>query len=64
MDEEIRKRLDEQAVKIEAIYRSVEKIRKYFLWALIVSLAVIVLPLVGLLFAIPRFLSTYSSLGL
>jgi len=64
MDEEIRKQLSEQAVKIEAIYRSVEKIRKYFLWTLIVSIVVIVLPLVGLLFAVPHFLSTYNSLGL
>lgn len=64
MDEEIRKQLSEQAVKIEAIYRSVEKVQKYFLWTLVVSLVVIVLPLVGLLFAIPRFLSTYNSLGL
>lgn len=64
MDEEIRKRLDEQARKLEEIYRSVERMRKYFLWTLIVSVLVIVLPLIGLALVIPQFLNTYSSLGI
>lgn len=64
MDEEIRKRLDEQARKLEEIYRSVERMRKYFLWTLIVSVLVIVLPLIGLALVIPQFLNMYSSLGI
>ncbi len=56
MDQEINKKLEEQSQKIDAIYRSVEKTRRYFLWTLIISVAVIVLPLVGLFFAIPSFL--------
>lgn len=31
MDQELKNRLDEQNVKIDAIYKSVEKTRKYFL---------------------------------
>ena len=49
--------------KIDAIYESTEKTRKYFLWTLIGTLIAFVLPLVGLVFAIPSFLATYSSLG-
>ncbi len=64
MEQEILKRLADQEVKLEAIYRSTEKTRKYFLWVLIVSVAVVVLPAIGLIFAIPKFLSTYSSLGI
>lgn len=67
MENEILKRLEEQAQKIEKISVSVEKTRKYFLWTLIISVAFVILPLAGLMFAIPKFLSTYnmaSGLGL
>ena len=61
MDEVILQKLAEQEKKIEAIYASVEKTRKYFLWTLIISVGVVVLPLIGLMFAIPFFLSTLST---
>ncbi|MDP3957342.1 MAG: hypothetical protein Q8Q10_02465 [bacterium] len=61
MDEIILQKLVEQEKKIEAIYVSVEKTRKYFLWTLIISVGVVVLPLIGLMFAIPFFLSTMST---
>jgi hypothetical protein len=47
--------------KLDAIYRSVEQTRKYFLYTLIVSAVMVVLPVVGLLFAIPAFLDTLGS---
>jgi len=52
--------------KLDEIFKSVERTRNYFKWTLIVSVAVIVLPLLGLLFIIPQFLSSYnlSSFGL
>ena len=61
MEEEILKKIEEQDKKLEEIYRSVEKMRKYFLWTLIVTIAVIVLPLIGILLLIPQFLSIYTS---
>jgi hypothetical protein len=61
MEEEILKKIESQDKKLEDIYRSVEKTRKYFLWTLIITVALFVLPLVGLLFAIPKFLSAYTS---
>jgi len=60
MDEQ---RIAEMEKKIDAIYISVEKTRKYFLGVLIVTLIAFVLPLIGLLFAIPSFISTYSDLS-
>lgn len=48
--------------KIDELQRSVDKIRKIFLWTVIISLAVFILPLVGLLFVIPQFLSNYGNL--
>jgi hypothetical protein len=59
--DEILKRLDEQEKKIGAIYVSVEKTRTYLMWTLIITVAVVVLPLIGLVIAIPSFLSLYSS---
>ena len=61
MEQDILKKLEEHDKKLEQIYRSVEKTRKYFLWTLIITLIVIILPLVGLVFAIPQFISTYTS---
>jgi len=63
MEDEILKKFDAQDKKLDDIYRSVEKTRKYFLWMMVVTIAMIVLPLIGLIFAIPQFLSIYSNLG-
>jgi len=46
--------------KIDEVYISVEKTRKYFLWTMIITLALFVLPLIGLMFMIPSFLSNYT----
>lgn len=61
MEEEIKKRLDAQDELLEKIYISTEKTRRYFLWTLILSLVVFVLPLIGMIFVIPKFLSVYTS---
>jgi hypothetical protein len=61
MDEIVFKKLEEQEKKINAIYISVEKTRKYFLWTFILSLVFFLLPLVGILFAIPFFLNLFST---
>lgn len=63
MENEILKKLEDQATKIEEIRVSVEKMRKYFLWTMLISIAVIVLPAIGLIFVIPQFLNTYGAAG-
>ena len=64
MEQEILRKIEELEKKIEAVYQSSEKTRKYFLWTLIITAIVIILPLVGLLIVIPQFLNTYSSANL
>ncbi len=64
MDPELLKKLDEQQKKIDAIYKSVEKTRRYFLATLIISIVVIVLPLLGMVFLLPVYLKTLSLSGL
>lgn len=61
MENEIIKKLDENAAKLEAIYQSTEKTRKYFLWVLIITIAAIVVPAIGLIFAIPAFLNNLNA---
>jgi hypothetical protein len=64
MEQEILQKIEEQGRKIDEIYRSVEKLRKYFLWTLIITVAMIIIPIIGLIIAIPQFLNLYNSAGL
>ncbi|NBV76632.1 hypothetical protein EBR66_00480 [bacterium] len=63
MDSQTQQKLAELEQKIDAIYVSVEKTRRYFLGTLIVTAIAFLLPLVGLLLAIPSLLSTYSDIS-
>lgn len=63
MEDQIMKKLEELERKIDENKITVDKMRRYFMWTLIISAAVIILPLFGLLFAIPKFLSSYSDIG-
>lgn len=48
--------------KIDELLRSINSIKRIFFWILIISVVMFVLPLIGLLFAIPQFLSIYSAI--
>ncbi|USN53630.1 MAG: hypothetical protein H6760_00445 [Candidatus Nomurabacteria bacterium] len=53
MDDELKKRLDDQDALLKAIYQSTEKTRKYFLWSLVANLLLFLLPLIGVLLLLP-----------
>jgi len=61
MEQELLSKFEEQEKKIDAIYVSVEKTRKYFQWTLIITVVTIVLPIVVLIIMIPWLMSTLSS---
>jgi hypothetical protein len=61
MEQEIQEQLRKQDEKLNAIFESVEKTRKYFLVTMWVTLAMVVLPAIGLLLVIPVFMNTYTS---
>jgi uncharacterized BrkB/YihY/UPF0761 family membrane protein len=61
MDPETQKALEVLDQKLNAIYESVEKTRKYFLASVIITVVMFVLPLLGLAVAIPVVMSTFSS---
>lgn len=47
--------------KIDAVYASVEKTRKYFQVVVWVTIAMVVLPLLALIFVVPTFIRMYTS---
>ena len=59
MENDTAKKLEMLEAKIDAIYVSVEKTRKYFFWTMIITVVVLVVPIIGLLFAIPAFMTNY-----
>ena len=61
MEAEISKKLETLEAKIDAIYISVEKTRKYFFWTMVLTIVVFVVPLIGLVFVIPTFISSYTT---
>jgi hypothetical protein len=59
MQPEISQQIKQLEEKIEAVYKSVEKTRKYFLWTMIITVVAFVLPLIILAFVIPSFIREY-----
>lgn len=57
---QIEKQLERIEEKVDAVYRSSEKMRKYFLIAVLISAAVIVVPLLILPLLLPYFLQSVS----
>ncbi len=60
MDEEIKKQLVEQKQSLDQIFISVEKTRKYFLWTMIGTILLFVIPLIIFMFALPSFLGNLT----
>jgi hypothetical protein len=61
IDPELLAKLDEIGAKADRAYRAAETVRKYLFWTGVITVALIVLPLIGLAFAIPSFISSYTS---
>ena len=61
MEPNIQAKLTELETKIDAIYVSTEKTRRYFQIVMWVTIVMVVLPFVGLLFAIPAFINSYTA---
>ncbi len=58
--EEIKKQLQKQEKKINDIQKSVDLIKKIFIFIVIFQVITFLLPLIGLAFVIPKFLNIYS----
>lgn len=60
MDNDIKQKLEEQSQKIDAIYTSVEKARKYFLFLIWATIIGLLLPLLGILIEAPKVMNSYT----
>ncbi len=61
MDEELKKRFELQDELLKKIYVSAEKTRKYFLTTTVITIVTLVIPLIILIFILPKFINTYMS---
>lgn len=61
IDPELAAKLDEIGAKADKAYHAAESTRKYLFWTGVITAALIVLPLIGLAFAIPQFISSYTT---
>jgi hypothetical protein len=61
MDDELKSKISEMETKMDAIHRSVERMRKFFMWTLIITAAMFILPFIGLVFMIPWYLDIIKS---
>ncbi len=61
IDPDLAARLDVLEKKVDAAYAAAEKVRKYIWWTGVVTLALIVIPAIGLIFVIPQFINTYTT---
>ena len=62
--QDFKERLERVEKLTVSIYKSVEKTRKYFLATLIITVATIVLPLIGMVFLVPYYLKSIDLTGL
>ncbi len=62
MEKEILDKLKKQEEKIDKIYSSVEKTRKYFLFTIIMAVMTFLIPVVILIIMIPRLITVYSDI--
>ncbi len=61
-EQELVARLEKLEQKLDATFVSAEKTRKYILWGMISTLVTFLLPLIGLAFVIPWYLSQLQGL--
>ena len=61
IDPELAAKLDEIGAKADKAYQAAEKVRKYLFWTGVITVALIVLPLIGLAFVLPSFISSYTT---
>ena len=61
MEEQILQKIEEQNKKIDDLLQTVNKLRRYFLAIIWITVILFVLPLIAAVFVVPAFLDTYLS---
>ncbi|TXH00994.1 MAG: hypothetical protein E6P95_02635 [Candidatus Moraniibacteriota bacterium] len=63
MDQEASAEMKRLEEKIDRVYDSVERTRKYMFWGLVMQLAMVLVPLIILMLAVPFILSSLSTIS-
>ena len=63
IDPELAARLDALEKKIDAVFVAADKVRKWMFWTGVITVVLFVVPLIGLVFALPSFLNYYTTIG-
>ena len=61
IDPELLAKLNQIEERVEKAYRAAESTRKYLFWTGVITAALIVLPLIGLVLVVPAFISSYTT---
>lgn len=61
IDPELLAKLEEIGAKADKACRAAEATRKYLFWTGVITAALIILPAIGLVFVIPQFISSYTT---
>lgn len=62
IDPELAAKLEEISAKTDKAYRAAESTRKYLFWTGIITATLVVFPAIGLVFVIPQFIDSYTSM--
>ncbi len=62
MNEEFKERLDQLEKNVGEILKTTKQTKTYFQIFLIVTVGSLIIPIIGLAFALPKFLSIYGEL--
>lgn len=61
--DELTKKIDVLTAKVDEMQVTVKRLNNYFKWTAIITIALFVLPLVGLFFFIPSFISQLNTVS-
>jgi uncharacterized membrane protein len=64
MEQEILNKIKEQDEKLDEIISNIKRIKKVLFWKFIITLVLVILPIIGISFAIPKFLEALTNVNL
>lgn len=62
-DLELRQRLESLEKQIAEAHALAKRLYRILFWTVVISIALFVLPLIGLMFEIPNLINTYGQIG-
>lgn len=63
MDPELKQKLDALETQMVDVQKMTKRMYYFFLTGIIVSILAFVIPIIGLMYELPTFLSTYNSIS-